>query len=152
MAADNTPVADSEIYEVVRRRLFESLGDPADHEAAAEAYMQMYQQHRNEVPTEATRASYKENIIAAFPFHPSLIDALYLRWGSHGDFQRTRGVLRLLASVVGDLWKRRNNETQSQPLIQPCHVRWTIDALHAALTRLWGAPYEAVVAADVLGG
>lgn len=80
-----------------------------------------------------------------------MIDALSLRWGSHGDFQRTRGVLRLLASIVGDLWQRRNTETQAQPLIQPCHVRWTIDALHAALTRLWGAAYESVVAADVIG-
>ena len=151
MAADNTPVADNEIYEVVRRRLFDSLGDSKDHEAAADAYMQMYQQHRNEVPTEATRASYKESIVAAYPFHPSLIDALYLRWGSHGDFQRTRGVLRLLASVVADLWKRRKNETQSQPLIQPCHMRWTTEALHAALTRLWGAQYESVVANDVIG-
>jgi hypothetical protein len=151
MAADNTPVADNEIYEVVRRRLFESLGDPEDHEAIAEVYMKMYQQHRNEVPTEATRPTYKENIIAAFPFHPSLIDALYLRWGSHGDFQRTRGVLRLLASVVADLWQRRKTETQSQPLIQPCHIRWTTEAMHAALTRLWGAQYESVVANDVIG-
>ena len=151
MSADNTPVADNEIYEVVRRRLFETLGKPADHEATAEAYMKVYQQHRNELPSEASRATYKEHIIAAYPFHPSLIDALYLRWGSHGDFQRTRGVLRLLASVVADLWQRRKNESQSQLLIQPCHIHWTIDALHAALTRLWGTQYESVVANDVIG-
>lgn len=151
MSADIKPVADEEIYEVVRRRLFEMVGDPDEHAKVAEAYMKMYGQHRNEVPTEATRGTYKERIIAAYPFHPTLIDALYLRWGSHGDFQRTRGVLRLLASVVGDLWQRRHTETQSQPLIQPCHLRWTIDALHAALTRLWGAAYESVVAADVIG-
>jgi hypothetical protein len=151
MSADIKPVADDEIYEVVRRRLFESVGDSAEHEKVADAYLKMYQQHKNEVPTEATRGTYKERIVAAYPFHPTLIDALYLRWGSHGDFQRTRGVLRLLASIIGDLWQRRNTETQSQPLIQPCHVRWTIDALHSALTRLWGAAYEAVVAADVIG-
>jgi len=151
MSADIKPVADEEIYEVVRRRLFESLGDPAYHERVADAYMKMYQQHAHEVPTEATRGTFKERIIAAYPFHPTLIDALYLRWGSHGDFQRTRGVLRLLASVIGDLWQRRHTETQSQPLIQPCHVRWTIDAMHAALTRLWGVAYESVVAADVIG-
>src|SRR3989304_3863215 len=34
--------------------------------------------------------------------------------------------------VVADLWGRRNTETQSQPLIQPCHIRWTIDALSRA--------------------
>ena len=151
MGADIVPVADEEIYEVVRRRLFESVGDPSEHEAVALAYVKMYGAHPNEVPTEASRAGYKERIEAAYPFHPSLIDALSLRWGSHGDFQRTRGVLRLLASIVGDLWSRRHTETQSQPLIQPCHVRWTIDTLHATLTRLWGVAYESVIAADVTG-
>jgi hypothetical protein len=151
MSADIKPVADEEIYEVVRRRLFESLGDAADHEAVVNAYLKMYQAHKNEVPVDAARGTYKDRIVASYPFHPALIDALYLRWGSHSDFQRTRGVLRLLASIVGDLWQRRKTSTQSQPLIQPCHVRWTIDALHAALTRLWGAAYESVVAADVIG-
>ncbi len=151
MSADVKPVADDEIYEVVRRRLFESLGDPAEHERVAAAYVKMYGQHKTEVPIEATRSTYRDHIASAYPFHPSLIDALYLRWGSHGDFQRTRGVLRLLASVVGDLWQRRNTETQSQPLIQPCHVRWTLDPMQSALTRLWGAAYESVIAADVIG-
>ena len=151
MSADIKPVADEEIYQVVRRRLFEDLGDPAEHKRAADAYSKLYEQHRNEVPAEATKAAYRDRIIGAYPFHPTLIDALYLRWGSHADFQRTRGVLRLLASVVGDLWKRRKNATQTQPLIQPCHISWTIDAMSASLTRLWGAPYEAVVAQDVIG-
>ncbi len=150
MSADIKPVADEEIYEVVRRRLFESIGDPSEHEQVASAYLKLYQQHKNEVPTEVSRGTYKERLLAAYPFHPTLIDAFYLRWGSHSDFQRTRGVLRLLASIVGDLWQRRHTETQSQPLIQPCHIRWSIDALHAALTRLWGAAYEAVIAADVI--
>lgn len=151
MSADVKPVADEEIYQVVRRRLFETVGDPAEHERVAGAYGQMYGQHKNEVPVEATRGTYRERIAAAYPFHPTLIDALYLRWGSHSGFQRTRGVLRLLACIVGDLWQRRHTETQSQPLIQPCHVRWTLDPLHAALTRLWGVAYESVVAADVVG-
>lgn len=77
----------------------------------------MYQQHRNEVLTEATRGMYQERMLAAYPFHPMLIDSLYLRWGSHSEFQRTRGVLRLLASLIGDLWQRRHTATQSQPLI-----------------------------------
>ena len=122
-----------------------------EHEHVADAYLKMYQQHKNEVPTEATRGTYNEHLLAAYPFHPTLIDGLYLRWGSHSEFQRTRGVLRLLASLIGDLWQRRQTETQSQPLIQPCHIHWTVDAWHAALTRLWGGAYESVVASDVIG-
>jgi hypothetical protein len=151
MGADTRPVADDEIYQVVRRRLFEDLGDPAEHAKVASAYMTYYRQHEKELPSDATKASYKERLVSAYPFHPELIDALYLRWGGHPDFQRTRGVLRLLASVVGDLWQRRETNTVSQPLIQPCHVRWTIDAMQANLTRLWGATYQTVVAADVVG-
>jgi hypothetical protein len=151
MSADMKPVADDEINQVVRRRLFEKLGDEEVHVRVADAYMELYRAHKNEVPPEASRATYRERMIAAYPFHPSLIDTFYLRWGSHDDFQRTRGVLRMLANIVGDLWRERESSRQSQPLIQPCHVRWTIDALRAALTRLWGAAYDSVVAADVVG-
>lgn len=151
MGADIKPVADEEIYEVVRRRLFESLGDPSEHARVATAFMALYKQHERELPSDATKATYKERLLNAYPFHPELIDALYLRWGAHPDFQRTRGVLRLLASIVSDLWQRRATNTQSQPLIQPCHIRWTLDAWQAHLTRLWGIGYQSVVAADVIG-
>ncbi len=151
MSADVKPVADQEIYDVVRRRLFDSVGDLTEQERVATAYMAMYTTHKSEVPTEAARSNYKDQLVRAYPFHPMVIDALFLRWGSHPDFQRTRGVLRLLASVVGDLWKRRNNETQAQSMILPCHIRWDVDALHAALTRMWGSAYDSVVAADIIG-
>jgi hypothetical protein len=154
LGADVKPVADDEIYAVVRARLFESITTPKTKDyprAVAESYQEMYAAHAGEVPTEVSKASYRDQIEKSYPFHPLLIDAIYMRWGSHPDFQRTRGVLRLLASVVGDLWQRRDTNTQSQPLIQPCHLKWSIDAVQAALTRLWGNGYQAVAAADVLG-
>ena len=76
--------------------------------------MKLYQSHKNEVPPEAAKVAYRERILAAYPFHPSLVDTLYLRWGSHNDFQRTRGVLRTLAQAsVGDLWKERETTKAS---------------------------------------
>ncbi len=160
LGADVKPVADEEIYEVVRARLFESIdgvqaGSPAPDfwypKKVAQVYQGMYAAHAGEVPSEAAKNTYREQIERAYPFHPLLIDALYTRWGSHPDFQRTRGVLRLLASIVGDLWKRRQASTETQHLIQPCHIRWSVDALQAALTRLWGPAYQSVAAADVIG-
>ncbi|RLE33859.1 hypothetical protein DRJ24_04700 [Candidatus Acetothermia bacterium] len=153
LGADIKPVADDEIYDVVRARLFESITPPElpDYpQQVAKIYQEMYVSHAGEVPTESTKQDYRERIARAYPFHPLLIDALYTRWGSHPDFQRTRGVLRLLASVVGDLWGRRNSNTQTQHLIQPSHLRWSIDALQAQLTRLWGIAYQSVAAADVI--
>lgn len=154
LGADVKPVADEEIYGVVRARLFETItpeSDPDYPKKVAEVYQGMYAAHSGEVPSEAAKNTYREQLQLAYPFHPLLIDALYTRWGSHPDFQRTRGVLRLLASIVGDLWKRRQGNTETQHLIQPCHIRWSVDALQAALTRLWGPPYQSVAAADVIG-
>jgi hypothetical protein len=154
LGADVKPVADEEIYEVVRARLFESIApesEPDYPKKVAQVYQGMYAAHAGEVPSEAAKNTYREQLQRAYPFHPLLIDALYTRWGSHPDFQRTRGVLRLLASLVGDLWKRRQGSTETQHLIQPCHIRWSVDALQAALTRLWGPAYQSVAAADVIG-
>ncbi|MYB06457.1 MAG: ATP-binding protein [Gemmatimonadetes bacterium] len=154
LGADVKPVADEEIYDVVRSRLFDSIApqhEPDYPETVAEVYQNMYASHSGEVPSGATKNRYRVQLMRAYPFHPLLIDALYTRWGSHPDFQRTRGVLRLLASIVGDLWNRRRGNTQTQHLIQPCHVRWSVDAVQAALTRLWGPAYQSVAAADVIG-
>lgn len=154
LGADVKPVADDEIYEVARARLFESIapeGESNYPQKIAKAYQDMYAAHSGEVPTEATKYTYRQQIERAYPFHPSLIDALYTRWGSHPDLQRTRGVLRLLASIVGDLWKHRQGNTQIQHLIQPCHVRWSVDTVQASLTRLWGQQYQSVAAADIIG-
>jgi len=154
LGADIKPVADEEIYDVVRARLFESISPPGESDylrKVARVYQEMYAAHAGEVPGEASKNTYRDQIERAYPFHPLLIDSFYTRWGSHPDFQRTRGVLRLLASIVGDLWQRREGNTQTQHLIQPCHIRWSIDAMQAALTRLWGPAYQSVAAADVLG-
>ena len=154
LGADVKPVADDEIYEVVRKRLFGTITPPDEPDypyKVARAYQEMYSSHAREVPSIASKNTYQEQIVRAYPFHPILIDALYTRWGSHPDFQRTRGVLRLLASIVGDLWQRRSGNTQTQHLIQPCHVHWSIDAMQAALIRLWGMAYQTVIAADISG-
>ena len=152
--SDLKPVADDEIYDVVRTRLFESVTQPDEEDypqKVAEAYQKMYATHSGEVPPESVKANFAQQMVRAYPFHPTLIDAFYKRWGSHPDFQRTRGVLRLLGSIIEDLWRRRSGNTQTQHFIQPSHIRWSVDPLQGALTRLWGQGYQSVAAADVLG-
>jgi len=84
-------------------------------------------------------------------FHPALIDGVYRRRGSHENLQRTRGVLRLLASLVSNLWHRRDANAQSRPLIQPRHVLWSLDPLAAASPGSGAEAYQSVAAADVGG-
>ena len=40
--------------------------------------------------------------MAAYPFHPDLINVLYQKWTQMNGFQRTRGARRLLAYALRD--------------------------------------------------
>lgn len=152
VGADAQPVADDEIYEVIRRRLFDSILDQDAVSATASSYLAMYQELAREVPAHATRSEYRRKIEQAYPFHPELIDVFRVRWASHSDFQRTRGALRLLAAIVSDLWKRSQNLPGSNLLIDAGHANFAnLDALSGQLKRLFGSGYDAVITADVAG-
>lgn len=152
VGADTQPVADDEIYEVIRRRLFEDTGDPVALEATAAKYLDLYHQYAMELPGNATRSEYKKKIIKSYPFHPELIDVFRVRWASHHDFQRTRGVLRLLAAIVSDLWQRQQSLNGGNLLIHPGMVNFAnLDALSGQLKKLYGNGYDSVITADVAG-
>ncbi len=152
VGADTQPVTEDEVYEVIRRRLFENVGDPATLEAVASKYMDLYQENRTELPSHVTKNEYKQKIIQSYPFHPELIDVFRIRWASHHDFQRTRGVLRLLAAIVSDLWRRQQSLPGGNLLIHAGQVNFAnLDALSAQLKKLYGNGYDAVISADVAG-
>ena len=152
VGADTQPVADEEIYEVIRRRLFEDIGDPSVIENVASRYMHLYQEFWSELPPNANKSEYKQKIIKSYPFHPELIDVFRVRWASHHDFQRTRGVLRLLAAIVSDLWKRQHNLAGENAMIHTGLVNFaTLDPLSSQLKKLYGNGYDSVISADVAG-
>lgn len=152
VGADTQPVADEEIYEVIRRRLFEDIGDATTIESIADQYMTMYQQYWSELPPNANKSEYKQKIIKSYPFHPELIDVFRIRWASHHDFQRTRGVLRLLAAIVSDLWKRQQSLPSGNAMIHTGVVNFAnLDPLSGQLKKLYGNGYDSVISADVAG-
>lgn len=142
-------VEGAEIYEVIRRRLFEDLGKKEDHKATAEAYWAMYRKLGEDVPAACREASYRDDLMAAYPFHPELISVLYERWGTLPSFQRTRGVLRLLADVIADQYQAKVNE----PLIQSCSVNLASAAVRGELVKHTGSGnvYHSVVDSDIAG-
>jgi predicted AAA+ superfamily ATPase len=76
-------VEGAEIYEVIRRRLFEDLGDVEQHRATVDAYWKMDQGLGEDVPAACREPSYREEMLRAYPFHPELISCLYERRGDH---------------------------------------------------------------------
>jgi len=143
-----TPVEGVEVYEIIRKRLFEDLGDEKTRKHVAESYLRLYQSLGAGVPSGVKEVEYRGRIERAYPFHPELIDVLYERWGSYPTFQRTRGVLRLLAEVVADLYNRK----VVSPLIQSSVVNLEDQHIRREFIKHIGNEYDSVISSDIIGG
>jgi hypothetical protein len=142
-----TPVAQDEVFGVLRRRLFRSLGNERDHRRAVEAMRDYYEQYARFFPDRLRSPDYKERMLQAYPFHPELIDLLYERWGPHPQFQRTRGALRLLALALRRIWNQRPG---SAIMLQPCHIDLRDRYIRGEVIRLLDSGWDAIVTGDVL--
>ena len=103
------PASAEEGFEIVRRRLFEPMADPAqfkDRDVVARAFADLYRTQHQEFPPECRDADYEKRLKAAYPIHPEIFDRLYTDWSTLVKFQRTRGVLRLMAAVIHSLWEK----------------------------------------------
>lgn len=112
------PVATEEAFEIVRRRLFTHINDKLAAENVCRAFADYYIGNREDFPQETQESRYLERLIHAYPIHPEVFDRLYEDWSTLDNFQRTRGVLKLMAKVIHRLWKDGNND----PLIMPGSV------------------------------
>jgi hypothetical protein len=94
----------------------------------------------------------ERRIAECYPFHPELIDLMYQRWGSLPSYQRTRGALQFLATVVHALWSEKAN-LSPQGLIGPGDVDLADEAVRTSFFEQVGeaTQYAAVVQADFLG-
>ena len=109
------PVAAEEAFEIVRRRLFAPAHDKDAAKAACRAYIDVYTANQDEFPIETQDARYAQRMEQAYPIHPEVFDRLYEDWSTLDNFQRTRGVLKLMAKVIYRLWKDGIND----PLLMP---------------------------------
>ena len=101
-----SPASQEESYEIVRRRLFQEIpGKLCPHrDNTLKQFAKLYRENPNEFPRDSADLGYRNKMETAYPVHPELFDQLYTTWGSLERFQRTRGVLRLMAQVVHELW------------------------------------------------
>jgi len=142
-----TPVAGDEVYSIIRRRLFEPVKDEPAVRSIAQSYMETYQENLSELPAKAKDIDFRGKIELAYPFHPDVIDILQEKWGTFSTFQRTRGVLRLLANVIEDLWERRKNID----LILPGDVNLNRSQIRREFLGHIGQEHDAVVTSDISG-
>lgn len=141
------PVEVHESFEVVRRRLFEDIADPKARDRTVDAFGRLYRSNGSDFPAECREGVYEQQIRASYPIHPEVFDRLYDDWSTMERFQRTRGVLRLMAVVISVLWEANDRS----PLIMPGSLPLYNARVRQELTRYLGDTWNAVVDSDVDG-
>ncbi|MBI4332978.1 MAG: ATP-binding protein [Chloroflexi bacterium] len=144
------PASAEEGFEIVRRRLFEPLTDPAqfkDRDVTARAFADLYRTQQAEFPPECREVNYETRIKSAYPIHPEIFDRLYTDWSTLLKFQRTRGVLRLMAAVIHSLWEKGDKS----PLILPAGIPIDDQRVQSELTRYLSDNWVPVIEKDVDG-
>ncbi len=144
------PASAEEGFEIVRRRLFEPTTDPAqfkDRDVVARAFADLYRTQHQEFPPECRDGEYEKRLKAAYPIHPEIFDRLYTDWSTLVKFQRTRGVLRLMAAVIHSLWEKGDRN----PLIMPSNISIDDPRVQFELTRYLSDNWVPVLEKDVDG-
>lgn len=144
------PASPDEGFEIVRRRLFQPITDPklfVERDQVARAFVEIYGSQPQDFPGECREASYERRIKSAYPIHPELFDRLYNDWSTLEKFQRTRGVLRLMAAVIHSLWERQDGNL----LIMPANVPVDDPRVQFELTRYLEDQWVPVIEKDVDG-
>ncbi|WP_454697854.1 DUF499 domain-containing protein [Arthrobacter humicola] len=143
------PASSEEAYHIVRQRLFTAPDAKAlaSIGATAKAFVELYRKYSDDFPRDARDTAYEERIKRTYPIHPELFDRLYEDWSSLERFQRTRGVLRLMNTVIHALWV---GEDQS-PLIMPGSIPMSASAVNSELTQYLQDSWKTILDADVDG-
>jgi hypothetical protein len=143
------PADPEEGFEIVRRRLFEPIPAQlyAARDATARAFSEFYRTQRQEFPTECSEADYERRIKTGYPIHPELFDRLFTEWSSIAKFQRTRGVLRLMAAVIHELWVQQDRSL----LIMPSSIPVDTLAVQSMFTQYLEDNWVPIIEKDVDG-
>lgn len=144
------PATAEEGFEIVRRRLFEPITDQKKFVArdnVVRAFSDCYKAQKSEFPAEASESAYEKRMKDAFPIHPEIFDRLYSDWSTLLKFQRTRGVLRLMAAVIHSLWENDDRN----PMILPATIPLDDTRVHGELMRYLSDNWGPVIEKDVDG-
>lgn len=144
------PASAEEGFEIVRRRLFEPLVEQTQfvaRDTVARAFYDLYRTQHQEFPPECRDSDYEKRLRAAYPIHPEVFDRLYTDWSTLVKFQRTRGVLRLMAAVIHSLWEKGDRN----PLIMPANIAIDDPRVQFELTRYLSDNWVPVIERDVDG-
>ncbi|MEK7216392.1 MAG: DUF499 domain-containing protein, partial [Chloroflexota bacterium] len=119
---------EAEVAEVVRKRLFESLGNERTRKRVSKAYADWCFEHRAQLPPEwtavdtaLTEVKAREFLLsrfeACYPFHPSTLSVFQRKWQALSQYQQTRGTLAMLAQWISWAYREEHLKARQEALI-----------------------------------
>ena len=143
------PTEEDETIQVLRRRLFESI-DEASAATAIEAYRELWAANRDSLAGDATRSETAEIFRSSYPLHPEVLETLTGKMATLNNFQRVRGMLRLLARTISHLWEERPPDAAA---IHLHHIDPGYEPIRQEIvTRLGQSAYVPAIANDIAAG
>jgi hypothetical protein len=147
---DFDPIGD-EAAQVIVCRLFDKVNNTAAEKASA-TYLSLYQRVAQEspgsVPPNAATPDYAKKIKESYPFHPRFLVTAQDRLGALQDFHKSRGVLRMFARVIRDVWEAK----EDLELITAGDIDWASPRIQSDLIqRLNRDEFRAAIRADIQG-
>ncbi|CAM3225439.1 ATP-binding protein [Sphingomonas zeae] len=140
------PTSDDETAAVLKRRLFERVDVPQE---TMDAYCQLWTQYRDRIDAGHQGAEARTALAASYPFHPDLLDTLTGKTATLADFQRVRGMLRILAKTVASVWAKRPKDAA---MIHTHHVDLGDEGIRREFTtRLNQSQYDSAILNDIDG-
>lgn len=140
------PTSDGETAAVLRARLFEKVDVPED---TIEAYCSLWGENRERIDASYQGSEAKAALNASYPFHPDLLDTLTGKTATLADFQRVRGMLRILAKTVSSVWNKRPADSG---LIHTHHVDLGDEGIRREFTtRINQSQYDSAILNDIDG-
>jgi len=143
------PATAEEGFAIVRRRLFQPMDQESykQRDVVARTFGDFYRKHAQEFPLECRDRDYERRMKEAYPIHPEIFDRLYEDWSTLLRFQRTRGVLRLIAAVIHSLWEKGDRS----PVILPSLVPVDDNRVRPQLTNYLPDRWDPIIESDVDG-
>ena len=143
------PTEEDETIQVLLRRLFEQIDDDAAVSVVA-GYQELWAAHGNTLAGEAVHPQTAETFRASYPLHPEVLETLTGKTATLSNFQRVRGMLRLLARTIAHLWQVKPADATAVHLH---HVDPGYEPIRQEIvTRLGQTAYLPAIANDVAAG
>lgn len=140
------PTEEDETVKVLRRRLFAHIDEQGAHRII-QAYARLWDVNREALPSFGLADKRLEEFEAGFPLHPELIATLKEKTSTLNNFQRVRGMLRLLARTVCRLWRNRPAHTCAVHLH---HIDLTFSPIRQEITtKLGQSAFVPALKADI---